>query len=147
MVKRRALRKGYDELAELPGIGMAFLEKGSRGEVMASLEESGDEVVGALLVANLPSPEELGLRGEKRYELESAYSQLWSLGPTYKFGKDVLGVMVPRWRIGEAERAIREIREAYEKTDMPLKPKLTEINITYGIKKPKLLLIRLSEEE
>jgi hypothetical protein len=106
---------------------------------MASLEKFGDEVDGALVIADLPfpSPEELELNDERRRELEStyfrSYGRLWSLGlPIHKF-RDLLGVIVPRERIDEAELAIREIRESYEKLNLSLKPKL--------------VLIRLSKEE
>jgi len=106
---------------------------------LEKLEKFGNEVDGVLVIADLPfpSPEELELSDEKRRELEStyfrSYGRLWRLGlPIHKF-RDLLGVIVPRERIDEAEQAIREIREEYEKLNLSLRPKL--------------ILIRLSKEE
>jgi hypothetical protein len=99
--------------------------------------DNDNEVAGALLICDLPFPSLEELSDEQRREFESAYFRsygaLMNLSILYiPFVRDALSVVIPRERFGEAEGIISEVKGAYEKLGLPLRPKFVLIKLSRG---------------
>jgi hypothetical protein len=102
---------------------------------MTPLEKCGEEIDGVLVIADLPFPSLEELSDEQRREFETtyfrSYGALMNLSILYiPFVRDVLSVVIPRERFGEAEGIISEVKGAYEKLGLPLKPKFVLIKLS-----------------